>query len=297
MCSAGTPQTSAARSAGHARAAPCTRRSRARARAMKARSSAPSRSSSTASAKPRTTSVPGRIARCRSACSAILMRIGSTTTRRPPLRFAVRIWRTRCRLATVALLPQTMLSLRVRRRLGADAGHRAKGAGPCLAAHAAAQRRAEELASRRACGRSAATCCRRRACRAGPRSSAAAPPAGRSASITAATRSWMMSSASSQAMRSKLPGAARADAPQRMREPAGAVDEFGRCGAPPCCRSRPPCSGSAFEPRTLVMRPSSTVTVRLQVSGQSSVQTLASSVVIGSVLIQNRAGARVSRAL
>jgi hypothetical protein len=36
----------------------------------------------------------------------------------------------------------------------------------------------------------------------------------------------------------------------------------------------------------LVMRPASTVTVRLQVSGQSSVQTLASSVVIGQILIQ-----------
>src|SRR5689334_17823089 len=34
------------------------------------------------------------------------------------------------------------------------------------------------------------------------------------------------------------------------------------------------------------MRPSSTVTVRLQVSGQSSVQTLESSVVIGQILIQ-----------
>src|ERR1043166_8598234 len=35
--------------------------------------------------------------------------------------------------------------------------------------------------------------------------------------------------------------------------------------------------GSASEPRTLTRRPSSTVTVRLQVSGQSRVQTLARS--------------------
>src|SRR6516164_3759888 len=37
----------------------------------------------------------------------------------------------------------------------------------------------------------------------------------------------------------------------------------------------PAVSGSTLEPRTLVMRPASTVTSRLQVSGQSSVQTLA----------------------
>src|SRR6185369_15564332 len=36
-------------------------------------------------------------------------------------------------------------------------------------------------------------------------------------------------------------------------------------------------NGIASEPRTLVMRPSSTVTVRLQVSGQSKVHTLACS--------------------
>ena len=39
----------------------------------------------------------------------------------------------------------------------------------------------------------------------------------------------------------------------------------------------PAVNGAASEPRTLVMRPSSTVTLRLQVSGQSKVQTLARS--------------------
>src|SRR5207248_11169800 len=57
------------------------------------------------------TSVPGKFATCRSACSAILVRNGSITTSLPPLRFARRTQRTRCRLVTVALLPQTTLSM------------------------------------------------------------------------------------------------------------------------------------------------------------------------------------------
>src|SRR6187399_3448942 len=58
-----------------------------------------------------------------------------------------------------------------------------------------------------------------------------------------------------------------------------------RCG--PCTKAvmsratlvqmTPSVNGIASEPRTFVMRPSSTVTVRLQVSGQSKVQTLACS--------------------
>src|SRR5439155_23437966 len=58
-----------------------------------------------------------------------------------------------------------------------------------------------------------------------------------------------------------------------------------RCG--PCTKAvisratleqiTPAVNGIASEPRTFVMRPASTVTVRLQVSGQSKVQTLACS--------------------
>src|SRR5882757_1391301 len=47
--------------------------------------------------------------------------------------------------------------------------------------------------------------------------------------------------------------------------------------------------GTASEPRTLTMRPSSSLTVRLQVSGQSKVQTLArSSMAMGSSLLPRR---------
>ena len=55
---------------------------------MNSRSSPPCRSRSAAIAQARITSVPGRIARCRSACSAIFVRRVSTTTSFPPARLA-----------------------------------------------------------------------------------------------------------------------------------------------------------------------------------------------------------------
>ena len=79
--------------------------------AIKAWSSAPDRSSSAATDQASNVSVPGSSCRCRSACSAIFVRSGSTTTSLPPFRSRWLMQRTRCRLATVALLPQTTLSL------------------------------------------------------------------------------------------------------------------------------------------------------------------------------------------
>src|SRR5204863_3428656 len=71
-------------------------------------------------------------------------------------------------------------------------------------------------------------------------------------------------------------------------EPFGPIRRNGcnrRCG--PCTKASIPCAtlvqmtpavyGAAVEPRTLMIRPSSTVTLMLHVSGQSKVQTLARS--------------------
>ena len=89
------------------------------------------------------TSVPGTGARCRSACSAILVRSGSTTTSSAVALRLCGCWRTRCRLATVALLPHTTFSLAPAANPGGHAWHRAIGAGPGFAAHAAAHARGD----------------------------------------------------------------------------------------------------------------------------------------------------------
>src|SRR3954453_21714685 len=91
--------------------------------------------------------------------------------------------------------------------------------------------------------------------------------------MTSPTRWWISSSAACQEIRSNCP------------EPFTPTRRSGcsrRCG--PCTKAvisratlvqmTPSVNGIASEPRTFVMRPSSTVTVRLQVSGQSKVQTL-----------------------
>src|SRR5215510_1781137 len=76
--------------------------------------------------------------------------------------------------------------------------------------------------------------------------------------------------------------------PTRLR---GVVSRPGPCtkSAELCAtllQMTPLVSGNASEPRTLVMRPRSTVTIRLHVSGQSRVQTAGCSrVVIGVLLI------------
>ena len=61
-------------------------------------------------AQARITSVPGRSARCRSACSATLVRLGSTTTSFPPRRRAMLMTGIRCRFDHVTLFPQAMIS-------------------------------------------------------------------------------------------------------------------------------------------------------------------------------------------
>src|SRR4051794_33947561 len=94
--------------------------------------------------------------------------------------------------------------------------------------------------------------------------------------MTSLTRVWISSRAACQEIRSNCP------------EPFAPTRRKGcnrRCG--PCTKAvmsratlvqmTPSVNGIASEPRTLVMRPLSTVTVKLQVSGQSKVHTLACS--------------------
>ena len=110
MSAASSPHVSAARASVHGRASAMYSSKPATQRSMNARSSAPRRSSSAASAQPSTTSVPGRSGRCRSACSAILMRRGSTTTSLPPARRTRWISGVMCRFDQVTLLPQATTS-------------------------------------------------------------------------------------------------------------------------------------------------------------------------------------------
>src|SRR3989441_2424894 len=97
--------------------------------------------------------------------------------------------------------------------------------------------------------------------------------------MAAVTRVWMRSSASCHVMRSKRPS------------PLGPTRRSGVMSRPgPCTKSgykvwtlvhsTPAVSGLAREPRTLTTRSSSTVTVRLQVSGQSRGQTLGFSAIM-----------------
>ena len=120
--SSGTPQTEAARDTGHSRARAMNSSKPSTLAAMNSLSSLPARSSSAATAHAKGVSVPGRVCRCRSACSAILVRSGSMTASRPPRRFAFRMPRTRCTFDTVALLPQTRLSLAPSAKSGGQPG-------------------------------------------------------------------------------------------------------------------------------------------------------------------------------
>ena len=105
-----SPHVSAARSIVHGRASAMNSSKPLTHRWMNARSSAPRRSRSAATAHASTTSVPGRRARCRSACSAILVRRGSTTTSLPPARRALLISGVMCRFDHVTLLPHATMS-------------------------------------------------------------------------------------------------------------------------------------------------------------------------------------------
>src|SRR6267378_3257942 len=113
-------------------------------RSTNARSIPPRRSSSAAIAHASTTSVPGLTGRWRSARSAILVRLGSTTTSLAPLRRAIDDG------CHVQARPRDVVAprhdqLAVLDLLGRDAGRRgAIGAGPRLAADTAAERRAVE---------------------------------------------------------------------------------------------------------------------------------------------------------
>ena len=208
---------------------------------MNARSCAPSRSSSAASAKPSTTSVLGRTARCRSACSAILVRSGSMTTSCPPLRFALRDLPHQMQIRDRRVVAPHDIELRVRRRVRADARHRAIGPGPGLRAHRAAHRAAIEQrgaelveeAQRHAVHRQHAVRARR--------SSAASRPAGRACAITSGHA--RMDRVERLVPRDALeaPGAARAGAPHRIHAGAARRARTRPSGARPCCRSRPPC--------------------------------------------------------
>src|SRR5947208_3232145 len=97
--------------------------------------------------------------------------------------------------------------------------------------------------------------------------------------MAAVTLVWMRSSASSQVIRSKRPSPL---GPTRGR---GVVSRPGPCtksgySAGTLGQSTPAASGLAREPRTLTTRSSSTVTVRLHVSGQSRGQTLGFSAIM-----------------
>src|SRR5262245_2436982 len=99
------------------------------------------------------------------------------------------------------------------------------------------------------------------------------------AAMTAVNRSWTMSSASDHEIRSKRPSPlapARLSGvlmrPSPWTKPGYAWGTF--------AQSTPAVYGLAREPRIETIRSSSTVTVRLQVSGQSSGQTLGCSVLI-----------------
>src|SRR2546425_1880754 len=90
----------------------------------------------------------------------------------------------------------------------------------------------------------------------------------------------MRSSASSQVIRSKRPS------PLGPTRRSGVVSRPGPCTKSgysvwTLVQSTPAVSGLAREPRTLTTRSSSTVTVRLQVSGQSRGQTLGFSAIMG----------------
>ncbi len=215
------------------------------------------RSSSAASAHASSTSVPGSGARCRSACSAILVRSGSTTTSLPPLRFDWRIAAHQMQVGDGRVVAPHHVQLCIRGEVPAGSlapRHRCRPTPRC------ARRRTssgDTAASRPAGGRTATTCCRRPACRAGRHSSAASPPARPTARSPRRYGRGSHPVPVSQVMRSNVP------------EPFGPVRRNGcrmRCG--PCTNAgmsratllqmTPAVNGAASEPRTFAMRPSST---------------------------------------
>src|SRR5205814_7219192 len=71
-----------------------------------------------------------------------------------------------------------------------------------------------------------------------------------------------------------------------LRRPAPWTNAGYACGT--FAQSTPPVYGLACEPRILTIRSSSTVTVRLQVSGQSSGQTLGRSTLTAAIRSEER---------
>src|SRR5207245_848858 len=121
--------------------------------------------------------------------------------------------------------------------------------------------------------------------------------------MIALNRAWIASSASPHVIRSKRPSAR---APTRRsgvrRRPAPWTNAGYACGT--FAQSTPPVYGLASEPRIPTIRSSSTVTVRLHVSGQSSGQTLGRSTLTPAIVLESgvteeggpRAGARAAQA-
>src|SRR5438034_3154379 len=104
--------------------------------------------------------------------------------------------------------------------------------------------------------------------------------------MIALNRAWIASSASPHVIRSKRPSPR---APTRRsgvrRRPAPWTNAGYACGT--FAQSTPPVYGLACEPRILTIRSSSTVTVRLQVSGQSSGQTLGRSTLTAAIVLES----------
>src|SRR6266702_5899507 len=104
--------------------------------------------------------------------------------------------------------------------------------------------------------------------------------------MIALNRAWIASSASPHVIRSKRPSPR---APTRRsgvrRRPAPWTNAGYACGT--FAQSTPPVYGLACEPRIPTIRSSSTVTVRLQVSGQSSGQTLGRSTLTAAIVLES----------
>src|SRR5439155_6516030 len=104
--------------------------------------------------------------------------------------------------------------------------------------------------------------------------------------MIALNRAWIASSASPHVIRSKRPSPR---APTRRsgvrRRPAPWTNAGYACGT--FAQSTPPVYGLACEPRIPTIRSSSTVTVRLHVSGQSSGQTLGRSTLTPAIVLES----------
>ena len=86
-----------------------------------------------------------QVAKCKSACSAILVRNGSITTSLPPLRFAAADAAHEVQIGDGRVVAPDHVELGVAAASGPMPGDGAVSAGPGLAAHPAAQRAAIEL--------------------------------------------------------------------------------------------------------------------------------------------------------